>query len=76
MKVSAPVKAPQRIRIRKGRSREKSNRTLEKHKGAAPIYDDVGFVKRHVDCARREARFFLPEKNLFSFLHFDQRLAR
>lgn len=37
------------------------------------LYEGVVSVKRHVDCARRGARFFfLTYKDLFSALHFDQ----
>ena len=44
-------------------------------KGSGTLYDDVGFVKRHVDCARREGSFFSYLKESFLFPAFRPRLA-
>jgi hypothetical protein len=35
-------------------------------KGCATLYDGVGSVKRHLDCASRGARFFFFPERIFS----------
>ncbi len=54
---------------------KKSKTAPLKNKGCGTLYDDVGFVKRHVDCARREGSFFSYLKESFLFPAFRPRLA-
>src|SRR5260370_19870183 len=45
------------------------------YRDSATLYDGVGSVKRHFECASREARFFFLPKKIFS-LSFISTKAR
>src|SRR6266478_3330292 len=50
--------------LRLGFTRKVNSRTLEKHKDAPPVYDGVGSVKGHEECASRKRLVFSsPERN-------------